>query len=1077
MGKMPRRSNLEEGEDSLPRANLDSRLKRSLSDDGSGGGRVMACGEGVVFGSGKDDEVAGEKWHQVATSFTLGEVESFIHQAMQAAEGAQGRSSAEMDGHSQFHTLNLATVHEGRQGSGEDPSQEDYDGSLGSREYRSQKVSADVQRVVAAFLREHTAVRVGELGPLLWDVLMIVEGNMSGRPRTMAGGKHIFPLPVSGHPMVAAPGTEFLRVVAACLNSMHGVPNSDRGRPSSLRAMKRLQRVLDTSAIMMEPLGDVDFEQLFSVKGVDYQGEEIRLARRVEWESIEASLPEHVGKLDLRDFCEGGVLHYVTHFEEFLLPLHDQTIGKPPRVFVDDCSWEPLARGLLDRGICVRRRLKDLHFVGSKLLLNGLFSVSKGEFKGSVELCRLIMNLKPVNLNTRPLQGDTCTLPMVTQMGAMYLDEGELLVTSSEDLRCYFYLFSVPEAWFKYLGFGKVLPATLIPVEERCDDWVLCSRVLPMGFLNSVAVAQHVHRNVVRRCMGSLHPPVGAEGELRRDRTFSQKSHLFRVYLDNFDELKKMDRRTYELVRGTTSDVVQGLRETYAEAGLPTHPKKSVQQEAQAEVQGAWVDGERGTMSAKPSKVARYVRLVLEVLRLGKASQKELQVVCGGLVYVAMFKRPLLGALNQVWRAIVDMEHLPRSQRVPLKREVMAELVRFVGLVPLAIISFRPPFDDAVTASDASMAGGGFCVSSGLSPYGVAAALSPVRGDIPEAHDFCQVLSIGLFDGIGALRVALDALQVALAGHISVEANPRAQRVVEANFPDALMVEDVQAVDEAMVLKWSLQYSNAGLILVGAGPPCQGVSGLNADRKGALRDSRSSLFSHVPRIAGLCKRFFPWAQVRTLAENVASMDAGDCEVMNRAYGVEPWYVDAGGVSLAHRPRLYWLDWDLCESEGAQLFYGSDGRLPVKGEVVLDCPVDAKLYLEPGAQMMGSKLPTFTTSRPSSVPMRKPAGIRDCQPHELDRWRRDRHRFPPYQYKDMHCILHKGETRPPSVKEREAILGFPVGYTSQCMKKAEQGTVDHEDCRLTLLGNSWNVAVVAWLLVPCSHCSASLSQCG
>ena len=178
-------------------------------------------------------------------------------------------------------------------------------------------------------------MRVGELGPLLWDVLMIVEGSMSGRPRTMAGGKNIFPLPVSGHPMVAAPGTEFLRVVAACLNSMHGVPNSDRGRPSSLRAMKRLQRVLDTSAIMMEPLGDVDFEQLFSVKGVDYQGEEIRLARRVEWESIEASLPEHVGKLDLRDFCEGGVLHYVTHFEEFLLPLHDQPkLLANPHVFL-----------------------------------------------------------------------------------------------------------------------------------------------------------------------------------------------------------------------------------------------------------------------------------------------------------------------------------------------------------------------------------------------------------------------------------------------------------------------------------------------------------------------------------------------------------------------------------------------------------------------------------------------------------------------------------------------------------------------------------------------------------------------
>lgn len=232
----------------------------------------------------------------------------------------------------------------------------------------------------------------------------------------------------------------------------------------------------------------------------------------------------------MRDFCEGGVLHYVNHFEDCLLPVQDQTIGKPPRVFVDDDCWEPLARGLLDRGICVRRRMSELHKVGHKPLLNGLFSVSKGEFKGSIELCRLIMKLKPVNLLTGPLQGDTCTLPMVTRMAAMYLDEGELLVTSSEDLRCYFYLFAVPEAWLKYLGFGKVLPRAMIPLEELSYDWVLCSRVLPMRFLNSVAVAQHIHRNVVRRCLGSLHPPVGAEGELRRDRAFSQKGELYRVY-------------------------------------------------------------------------------------------------------------------------------------------------------------------------------------------------------------------------------------------------------------------------------------------------------------------------------------------------------------------------------------------------------------------------------------------------------------------------------------------------------------------------------------------------------------------
>jgi hypothetical protein len=86
---------------------------------------------------------------------------------------------------------------------------------------------------------------------------------------------------------------------------------------------------------------------------------------------------------------------------------------------------------------------------------------------------------------------------MVTQLGSLYLEEGELLSISSEDLRCYFYLFSIPEAWQKYMGFGRALPLGLVPEGGHRDEvWVLCSRVLPMGVLNSVGIAQHIHRNV-----------------------------------------------------------------------------------------------------------------------------------------------------------------------------------------------------------------------------------------------------------------------------------------------------------------------------------------------------------------------------------------------------------------------------------------------------------------------------------------------------------------------------------------------------------------------------------------------------
>lgn len=43
------------------------------------------------------------------------------------------------------------------------------------------------------------------------------------------------------------------------------------------------------------------------------------------------------------------------------------------------------------------------------------------------------------------------------------------------------------------------------------------------------------------------------------------------------------------------------------------------------------------------------------------------------------------------------------------------------------------------------------------------------------------------------------------------------------------------------------------------------------------------------------------------------------------------------------------------------------------------------------------------------------------------------------------------------------MGFPVGYTKNCVPKAQQQGVGYEDIRLTLLGNSWHVGVVAWLL--------------
>ena len=63
---------------------------------------------------------------------------------------------------------------------------------------------------------------------------------------------------------------------------------------------------------------------------------------------------------------------------------------------------------------------------------------------------------------------------------------------------------------------------------------------------------------------------------------------------------------------------------------------------------------------------------------------------------------------------------------------------------------------------------------------------------------------------------------------------------------------------------------------------------------------------------------------------------------------------------------------------------------------------------------------------------------------------------------------RGDFRPPSVAEREAMLGFPLGYTRQCLGKSKHGTEFHSDCKLSLLGNSRSVPIIAWILSVLFH---------
>ena len=346
-----------------------------------------------------------------------------------------------------------------------------------------------------------------------------------------------------------------------------------------------------------------------------------------------------------------------------------------------------------------------------------------------------------------------------------------------------------------------------------------------------------------------------------------------------------MDKRTTTLLRGELSETVLALRQEYEKWGVPRHPKKSTVRASQAEVQGAIVDGVAGRAYPKPAKILKYAQLASLLVGEKRCSVKQAQVVAGGLVYMSMFRRPLLGSLNALWKFIESFKGYPPVIQLEIPSEVKLEVSRFVCLIPLAQMDFRLNISPEVTASDASTMGGGLTVSTGLTGFGQAASVATIRGDLPEPSDVCAVLTVGLFDGIGALRVAADACRLPVLGHISVEVKKEASRTLESKFPSTVFIEaGVEAVDDEMVRSWACRFSQAAVVILGAGPPCQGVSGLNSERRGALRDHRSCLFSHVRRIRELLKKHFIWAQVRYLTENVASMDEADRAIMTEDFG-------------------------------------------------------------------------------------------------------------------------------------------------------------------------------------------------
>ena len=585
----------------------------------------------------------------------------------------------------------------------------------------------------------------------------------------------LFPLPTSKSnleetlPSLDEFSLCWMQALCVSLNSMWGGSVLFEGKASSV-AQDAL-RVLCKDVLRLKDMEceveEFSWPNFFQTRGIDYKGDEVKAARSFTWKNIEPALPREIGRVPLEEVCTLGARHYVENFDLYVKDRDAWVWTKPPRVMVADHHWGEVCTGLVQSGVCTLLPVEDVFDTGRGPLLNGLFGVSKEEWEGDVEVYRLIMNLIPLNNLVHPLQGDVNTLPMWSMMNPFFVQPGETLLVSSEDVRCFFYTMRVPEAWWKYLAFNKSVPNDCLPTHLQDREVYLAAKVLPMGFLNSVSLAQHVHRNLAL-WSGELVPGTNLpEDEIRKDRPSTVGNPSWRIYLDNYDLLERVKATGVADLQGSLAPAVLALRQEYEAWEVPRNLKKSVTRQTRAEVQGAQVDGVEGVAYPREGKLLKYIVAALSIVRQEVVSQRQLQVVCGGLVYFSMFRRPLLGCLNSVWQLIESFNQSGSGVK-PFPSHCKAEILKFVSLVPLARLDFRLPFHEQVTCSDASSSGGGICASAGLSQWGSLAAGGKLRGELPELRGEHQVFSVGLFDGIAALRVAVDLLGLHIIGHVCV---------------------------------------------------------------------------------------------------------------------------------------------------------------------------------------------------------------------------------------------------------------------------------------------------------------------
>ncbi|CAK0821056.1 unnamed protein product [Prorocentrum cordatum] len=723
--------------------------------------------------------------------------------------------------------------------------------------------------------------------------------------------------------------------------------------------------------------------------------------------------PVHAGALDACEFVDADIDAW----------LNDPTVALKPRAewpnplprarvnVISGNDWEALVVHLVKLGIFTELEPHEVFQVRGAPLLNGLFAVEKKGAPGprAGRVTRLSLDMVPGNSLLTPFVGGASTLAASTGGTTLHLPKGSLFPWIGDDQKGAFFVWRIPRCWHAHVAVGKALRGDLSGC--AATRVLEVSAVISMGWTLAVPLFQHMLRRLCR-----LPPPLGAGlppgAESRKDTVrplaLAEQGPVLaswcQVYIDDFDAPKTIDEAAALVLLGCQAELQAAARASYGRVQVAISLDQARLCQLRVERMGASVDGVTGRIAAPLSKASSAYGLAIATLGLALVPCGLGVTVLGRLVRAFEFRRPLLSFLSAVGRLSE-----PRT-KVYLTREMREELMATLLVIPLAAASLR-------------------------------------------------ALCIGLFDGICGLAVALSRPLVRIVAYVNAETDAKAGRVVRLRWPGAIDGSDVRTVtaQTVEVLRIADQ-SEVDLVVVGAGSPCQGLTGLGAAGRG-LGDPESSVSFEVPRIFGLLSDAFG-TRFRWFVENVAGTVTSSLRGMSQALGAKLVFLCASDLVPCRRPQLYWLSW------------GARPILPLvfqecEDTFVVSCSEPPLLNLDwgdPGARWIGEPGPYSTPvcGSPQGGYPSAPRRFKSALAEALARWQLDSYRYRAVLYEERNLLQDSGgSARVPSSSVQERMMGCDVLYTAVATEGSNQQ--DSADARSFLLGNSFNVFLVAWLL--------------